>query len=340
MFKKYTPFILAVFLVLLSLYLISINFDEKYIVVAIVALMSVAVLVTVYLYMQNNIEKEYHQHIINTSTNIIIETDGKKLKKVNNRFFDYFSKDELEINYLNKSCICEHFIEEDEYLGKHINDVFWLEYLVKNSKNYHKVKMLLGEKVYYFSISASLSPKNRGSYIVILSDITAEEKYKIELQILTVKDALTGIGNRRVFEIKVKEAIIISQRYHFPFSLIIFDIDFFKKVNDNHGHDIGDKVLVEYTEMLRLHLRDGDEFCRIGGEEFALIVPHTTRDKAYLLAQKLRSAVESYKLILPITMSFGVTEYKSGDDNTTIYKRADEALYKSKEGGRNKVMLG
>lgn len=87
-------------------------------------------------------------------------------------------------------------------------------------------------------------------------------------------------------------------------------------------------------------LRDTDIFCRIGGEEFIVILPNTTKDKAYILAQKLREKVENYKKVLPITMSFGVTGYEKGDDDISIYKRVDVALYKAKETGRNKVVLG
>ena len=87
-------------------------------------------------------------------------------------------------------------------------------------------------------------------------------------------------------------------------------------------------------------LRDTDMFCRIGGEEFIVILPSTTKDKAYILAQKLRESVENYKEVLPITMSFGVAGYEKGDDDISIYKRVDLALYKAKETGRNKVVLG
>ena len=212
--------------------------------------------------------------------------------------------------------------------------------MIQNKIIYHKATVKIYDKEYYFAISASILDKKDNLYGVIMSDITEQENYKKELEMLAIKDPLTHIGNRRFFHQKLDEEILLSQRYNNPFSLIIFDIDFFKKVNDNYGHDMGDKVLVEYTKFISSMLRDTDIFCRIGGEEFIVILRNTTKDKAYMLAQKLRESVENHKAVLPITMSFGVAGYEKGDDDTSIYKRVDIALYKAKETGRNKVVLG
>ena len=339
--KQIIQFLLASLLVIVLLSLVIIYFDSKYIVVPIIAILCVGLVTIIYFYLDNNVEKEYYKNIVNTSTNIIVETNGTKLHHANKRFFDYVTVNSLQ-EYINtyNSCVSAAFVLEDGYLQKKMGELSWLDYLCQNSAGYHKVKVFLNDKFYYFSVSATISIRDKKNYNVIFSDITEQEHYKINLEILTVKDALTNIGNRRVFETKLYDAIVISQRYQYPFSLIVFDIDFFKKVNDKHGHDIGDKVLIEYTKLIGASLREGDEFCRIGGEEFVIIVPHTTKDKAYSIAQKIRVMVENHKEILPITMSFGVTQYIKGDDDTTLYKRADEALYKAKESGRNKVMLG
>lgn len=340
MSKQLREFLLACALILLSWIAIIFYFDLKYVVVSIVALLSIGFLFLIYYYIENRVAKEYYENIINTSTNIIFETDGNLLKNANNRFFDYVPNKTLREFNEKCQCLCNTFLEEDGYIQKKMGELSWVEYIYKNPTQYNKVKLFLNNQFYYFSVSASPSIRDKKSYIVIFSDITEQENYKNDLEVLTVKDSLTGIGNRRVFEMKLKEAIVTSQRYHFPFSLVIFDIDFFKRVNDNHGHEVGDKVLIEYSALIASCLREGDEFCRIGGEEFIVIVPHTAKDKAYILAQKLRKIVENHKHILPVTMSFGVTQFVNGDDNTSIYKRADDALYKAKESGRNKVMLG
>ena len=120
----------------------------------------------------------------------------------------------------------------------------------------------------------------------------------------------------------------------------MLDIDYFKEVNDKHGHGIGDEVLVEYTKLVLSHLRDADVFCRIGGEEFMIILPHTAKHEAQKIAEKLRILIEDYKKIIPITVSFGVVEYVLGEDIELICKRADDALYKAKDRGRNRVVVG
>jgi diguanylate cyclase (GGDEF)-like protein len=114
----------------------------------------------------------------------------------------------------------------------------------------------------------------------------------------------------------------------------------FKAVNDKYGHDVGDNVLKEYTKIISSLLRSSDIFCRIGGEEFVIILPHTNIENAKSIAQKLRITVESSKVIIPITISFGVVEYKKGENLDSIFKRVDNALYKAKKSGRNRVEVG
>jgi two-component system cell cycle response regulator len=121
---------------------------------------------------------------------------------------------------------------------------------------------------------------------------------------------------------------------------MVLDIDFFKKINDRYGHDIGDKVLIDFSSHIKSSLREGDVFARVGGEEFAILLPLTTKDKAYSLAQKLRETVEESNGVTPITISIGLVQYEKGDDAQLIFKRADAVLYKAKETGRNKVVLG
>lgn len=336
LYKEYRVFI-GIFLSYLLMVFFILNLNPAW---AIVAISFFIIGVSILFYRYNK-QKTYYKDIIDNSPKIVIVSDGKKLISANKTFFKYF-KGYKNIEDFSKKhdCVCEFFEEEAGCLTAQHGELGWVEYLVKNKAASHRVKVKIYENEYYFAISASVLDKKKNLYGVILSNITEAEKYKKELEIMTVKDALTGIGNRRFFHQKLDEQIILTQRYNNSFSLIIFDIDFFKKVNDNYGHDKGDKVLIEYTKFISSMLRESDVFCRIGGEEFIIVLPNTTKDKAYLLAQKLRESVEKYKAVLPITMSFGVAEYEKGDDNTSIYKRVDLALYKAKETGRNKVVLG
>jgi diguanylate cyclase (GGDEF)-like protein len=200
--------------------------------------------------------------------------------------------------------------------------------------------MNIDGKVFYFLSLASIISQKPLQIAIILSDITQQEIYKHELEQLVITDVLTKIKNRRYYEQKIQEEIVRACRYNEKLSIIIFDIDFFKKVNDSHGHDIGDKILIEYTRLISSILRNSDSFCRIGGEEFVIITPQTSQDEAYKLAEKIRKEVEKYQVILPITLSFGVTEHRNEEDKDTMFKRADNALYKAKTSGRNRVVIG
>ena len=326
-----------IFVVYLLVLLIALKLTTVWIITAITLLF---VGITLFFY-RFYTQKNYFKDIIDNSPNIVIVSNMERLVSANKTFFKYF-KGYKNINEFSKKhqCICEFFVEEDGYISHINNGLGWIEYLLQNRVIYHKVKIKIYDNEYYFSVSASILDDRHQLYGIIMSDITAQESYRRELEMLSIKDTLTNIGNRRFFHKKLHEQIIHAQRYHSSFSLVIFDIDFFKKVNDNYGHDIGDKVLVEYANYIASMLRDTDVFCRIGGEEFIVILPNTTKDKAYILARKLREKVEDYQKVLPITMSFGVAEYEKGDDDIFIYKRADIALYKAKETGRNKVVLG
>lgn len=304
----------------------------------IIALMTIAMMISSLLYYANQRQKKYYQNIIDSSKNIVVINNKKSLILVNQIFFDYFtSYKNLEEFSKDHDCICDYFVEEEDYIGPVVNNMNWVDYLNHNHHKENKVKIKIEDKVYYFSLTASLISKDSGHYSIVFSDITLAEKYQQELEKLTVTDALTGIGNRRFFHQKMKEEIARAKRSEENLSVIMFDIDYFKNVNDEYGHDVGDEVLIEYTKLISSFLRDTDVFCRIGGEEFMIILPTASKENALKIAEKIRKEVETYNKIVPITMSFGVTQYIKGEDIEFIFKRADSALYRAKEAGRNTV---
>jgi len=320
----------------------SLNFFIfKLISLFILIFMIVIILVTIFLYNLNKKQKEYYKNIIDSSRNLVIVHDEDTIISVNKVFFKYFDKyRDLEEFRSEYACICELFANEEGYLQKTMDDESWIKYLARHSGKRFKVKILFFEKTYYFAIAASLISKHKNHYSVILSDVTKEENYKQKLERLTITDTLTQIGNRRYFQTRIDEEMAKAHRHKHELSLIIFDIDNFKNVNDVYGHSVGDEVLVEYSRFITSKLRSGDELCRIGGEEFIIIVPHTGIDSAFILAEKLRKDIELHKKIIPITVSFGVTQYIYGENVEDIFKRVDKALYMAKESGRNKVVLG
>jgi len=316
-------------------------FMFKSITVAVIIFMSLSIILVMFLLYKNREQKQYYKSIIDSATNIVVINDKKNLLITNKIFFKYFdmfeSIDEFKTKY---HCISEFFIEEDGYLKRYMNDIYWVDFLLKLGDEKTKVKLKIVDKIYYFLISASEIKGNNGHHSIVLSDITVAENYKKELELLSVTDTLTDIGNRRFFYQKIMDEVKRVDRYGHKLSVIMFDIDFFKNVNDTYGHDVGDKVLIEYTKLISSQLRDEDVFCRIGGEEFIIILPHIELKNALNVAEKLRNSVEIFNKVVPITMSFGVVECSEKEDIETLFKRADEALYKAKDGGRNMVVAG
>lgn len=164
---------------------------------------------------------------------------------------------------------------------------------------------------------------------------------------MAIKDALTGLFNRRYFNERLDEEITRSRRTKMPVSLIYMDIDHFKKYNDQNGHPMGDQLLRMVSTVLQKTSRKNDIVCRIGGEEFVVILPHTDFKGAAIKAEKLRRIIEATKFpfgekqpLGKITLSMGVSEYPSlCSDAENLVKSADEALYHSKSTNRNKVSL-
>ena len=178
--------------------------------------------------------------------------------------------------------------------------------------------------------------------IIILLFIYHTLQMKTKFEILAITDKLTKLYNRHKFYEIATHEIERSKRYKRPLSLIIFDIDHFKKINDTYGHDVGDYVLQELAKLIKKHIRKQDFAFRWGGEEFIILLPETDAQGAMKLAEKLRRIIEShtFKKVGQVTISLGVTEYSSSDkDIDEVVKRADNALYLSKKNGRNRATL-
>ena len=186
-------------------------------------------------------------------------------------------------------------------------------------------------------------------YIVELtkqSSITIERAntYSEILQNATM-DALTGLNNRRQFEIRLSEQYSIANRQDTPLCAIMTDIDFFKKFNDTYGHAIGDLVLKQTASVIKNELREYDIPSRYGGEEFCILLPQTNIEEAKIVAERLRSAVENMELeiesdkTIHVTISVGLAQLDIKDIAEDLYMKADKALYDAKESGRNKVVV-
>ncbi|CAM3556368.1 diguanylate cyclase [Deinococcus saxicola] len=160
-----------------------------------------------------------------------------------------------------------------------------------------------------------------------------------EMERMAHRDALTGVGNRRHMEVRLTQQLEQFQRYGMVWAVILLDIDDFKRVNDLHGHELGDYVLQQVAQLLQYELRDTDHLARWGGEEFLIVAPQTDLFHAQALAERIRSLIgqSPFDEVGSITASFGVAAYRDGESILTLMQRADEALYRAKHAGKNRV---
>ena len=167
------------------------------------------------------------------------------------------------------------------------------------------------------------------------------EELARDLRFQATTDPLTGLANRLMLNHQLDQEIARAARYGTPVSFIIYDVDRFKRINDNYGHPMGDKVLIELSRLAGATIRKTDFLARWGGEEFAIIVPHARAEEAAKLAEALRAAIAGHvsEDVEPITCSFGLAEYQPGDTAETLVERADKALYCAKVTGRNRVEI-
>ena len=155
-------------------------------------------------------------------------------------------------------------------------------------------------------------------------------------------DPLTGLPNRAAYDEHMEQEYERWSRYSTPFTVVVCDLDLFKRVNDTYGHLAGDKVLRLVAKVITKNIRVTDFVARYGGEEFVIMLPSTSVDEAVVAMEKLRTSMESspfnfHGKPVGITMSFGITDIRDGDSMDDVFSRADEALYQAKENGRNQV---
>ena len=176
-------------------------------------------------------------------------------------------------------------------------------------------------------------------------DLTRYKKIERQLANMALFDALTGTLNRPAFYQHAEKEFARSKRYYRPLSVIMLDIDHFKRVNDQYGHQGGDQVLQIFAEACQEIIRSTDLMGRVGGEEFALLLPDTPLKAAFNLAERLRERITKYPylagdMLIEITASLGVAELHNDDDDFKgLLQRADEALYSAKHAGRNQVKV-
>jgi diguanylate cyclase (GGDEF)-like protein len=175
-----------------------------------------------------------------------------------------------------------------------------------------------------------------------LTGADAEAKYHEEIYRLTIVDGLTQIHNKRYLYEALERELTRARRHDRPLAALIFDIDYFKRINDHYGHLAGDYVLRELADAVKLRIRRDEVFARYGGEEFVIVLPETTLEGGQALAESLREKVEEHEFVfqgerMPVTISVGCSVMEAEDGAAELIQRADERLYEAKRAGRNQV---
>ena len=292
---------------------------------------------------ENEIQKI--KSILDAQDNIILLSNESIIKNVNKRFLEFFNVTSIEEFIKQSNNIFDHFIEEYGFISKEtlIGNKCYFEY-IKNLQEVNRVVKIKNtqNEIKIFAINVDNYDEDDNFYVISLTDITELKEKSNLLEYQASHDNLTGLYNRNKFNSLFGKEIRRGLRYSSKLALILFDIDFFKIVNDTHGHQIGDEVLKEISTIVTHCVREHDTVVRWGGEEFLVLLPETDLDGASKVAQKIRTTICKDPLTLlniKVTASFGVTIMSEKDTEDSFIARADNALYEAKETGRNKVAI-
>ena len=289
--------------------------------------------------------KEFVDSFLDSQQSITVVYNKNSLKLINRTGLEFFGYNSLESLLASHSDIVDFFMEEDGCISKYTYGKNWVESIYNdktNRNNTVKVKIFSkrDELEHYFYIKISKMKDNK-EYLLTFNDITKLEKDKVNIKKLAELDPLTQIYNRVKLSEMFRGIFFNAKKYNTIVTIILFDIDHFKQINDNYGHNVGDKVLRELSSLVRSLLREEDIFARWGGEEFVIVLEGVSLQETKKLASHLREEIEKFPfdIVEHITCSFGVTQFTQSDTESLFFERVDKALYEAKERGRNRVVV-
>ncbi len=288
-------------------------------------------------------QKKFINTILDIQPNMIFIVDNSGPIFANRFFLDFFDCKNLKEFQKRHSCLAQTFIEEELYfhLGKIVDNNSWIENIL-NLKSEKRIVSILHPNTSLTKVfNVSIVELEDEQYLISLTDISDTILKQIQLENKSTHDKLTGAYNREYFETHYKLIINEYTKDDNLLFLSILDIDFFKKVNDTYGHDIGDKVLKQFVNVIQKSSRKDDLLIRWGGEEFLLLTKVKSIDNAKKVLENIRNAISqaSFEGIKHITCSIGATNYKENENIEESFKRADDALYEAKNNGRNQVRI-
>jgi diguanylate cyclase (GGDEF)-like protein/PAS domain S-box-containing protein len=284
-------------------------------------------------------QKKLTRAILDFQENLIFVVENNSIVEYNHAFSNFtgYKKE----NPCPKACsLISLFSEEDVYYYPDTKEE-WIEEFLAKEKGTAKVSWRgkNGRKAVFILKAAEIT--QQGQILFVCTDITELEKESKKNALLAMIDPLTNIFNRLKFDEIFTSEFRRAERYGHSFSLIMFDIDFFKRVNDQYGHQRGDEVLTTLSTIVQQRIRECDILARWGGEEFILLVPETDSIGAAQLAESIRILIQDFPFNEEgqITCSFGISEFRSNKTKSELLRQADQALYESKKRGRNCITL-
>jgi len=296
--------------------------------------------------LETRVEQEIQKikSILDAQDNIVIVTNHEEITNVNKKFLDYFGVETLSEFTSKIDNIYDLFQEEYGFITKELlqKQSSWIDYIKKLPEVDRVVKIVnKDDDERIFTINIDNYDEKDDYYVISLTDITELKEKSNLLEYQASHDSLTGLNNRNKFKDIFGKEMRRGFRYDNDLTIVLFDLDHFKKINDTYGHQVGDEVLKDIAQVVIANVREHDTIVRWGGEEFLLLLPETDVEGAANVADKIRISIENKKVSskeLNITASFGVTVLKETDNEDSFLSRADEALYEAKDSGRNKVV--
>lgn len=274
--------------------------------------------------------------ILNTQENLVVVTDGHKIIHANIAFLNFFNVATLE-ELIQDGCLCvwmtlkPTFVASDKHCHNWLREIERSGWRVDGSDS--------DGVLHNFVVVSNPYPNEDGMFVVTFNDVTSLQKERDYFVHLASTDTLTSLHNRAKLNETILSLINKSLRYtNIPFCVIMFDIDFFKKVNDTYGHQMGDNILKDVSLLVQSNIRASDFIARYGGEEFVILTPNTDIEQAIQLADKLRQKIAHTLFYdLQLTCSFGVYQFTQGDTSSSLIDKVDKLLYQAKQSGRNRV---
>ena len=288
-------------------------------------------------------QKKFINTILDIQPNMIFIINKTESIFANKFLLDFFDCRNLKEFQKKYFCLAQTFIQEELFfhLGKIDDNSTWIDNILKLNSEKRIVSILHPTTNTTKAFNVSIVELEDEQYLISLTDISDTILKQIQLEDKSTHDKLTGAFNREYFESHYK---LIINEYTKENHLLVFsilDIDFFKKVNDTYGHDIGDKVLKQFVQIIQNSSRNDDLVIRWGGEEFILLLKINSIDNAKKVLENIRKTIAqtSFEKVEHITCSIGATVYKENETIEDSFKRADKALYEAKNSGRNKVVI-